>query len=153
MEYLWWLIIARNFPIPTSSHHYEARAEVTVAKDEACLDLICTSFPLTTLLLSTDFLSWIEMRCFISAKIFYYLEKVLPSVKVCASRWFLSWLNRWRWSCWQLFFSQLMLTLKGLHGDVSQNIELFISTNARASNPTYYKILFPQSSCVSKFGK
>jgi hypothetical protein len=52
------------------------------------------------------------------------------------SCWFHAWLIRaWRWR--QHVHPKVQLTFNGLHGVISQKIELFITTAVRTSNPTY----------------
>jgi hypothetical protein len=73
------------------------------------------------------------------------------------SGWFLAWfiLLSWKWR--RHVPPKRGLIFKGLHGDISQKIELFVTTAVRTSNHTFnnifpsksrsWKIFFPLRSC------
>jgi hypothetical protein len=63
-----------------------------------------------------------------------------PSVNLASSLlpdscWFLAWLNIQPWSWKRHVSPKLLLTSNGLHGVILQNIETFITTGVRTSNP------------------
>lgn len=66
------------------------------------------------------------------------------------SRRFLAWLilRRWRWK--KHVHPKRPLSFDGLHGDLSQKLEFFITTDVRASYPTYvYFVHKLQTTCGS----
>jgi hypothetical protein len=57
-----------------------------------------------------------------------------------ASCWSLAWLSLRPWMWWHVT-PRRRLTFNGLHGVISQKIELFITTGVRTSSPTNYMML------------
>jgi hypothetical protein len=68
-------------------------------------------------------------------------SSILWDITLCfllASRWFLAWLLLWSWRRRRHVAPKRRLTFNGLHGVISQKIELFITTAVRTSSPTQF---------------
>jgi hypothetical protein len=69
-------------------------------------------------------------------------EKLMASIlRLCllsASCWFLAWLILRPCKCRRHVPPKRQLIFNGLHGAMSHKVELFITTDARTSNPTLY---------------